>query len=532
MANATRKSRPQLKRKSKLPIERVRKRHTVQSSNRLIPPRGCVVVRMYRIGHGDCFLLAFPAKTNEGPVYVLIDCGYKPGSPKYIKTTAKEVTESIREATGGHIHVAVITHEHQDHVNGITEENFADVTIGETWFAWTEDPHDKYANALRHRFNDRLVTLVAARNQLAAARGAVAKIDDFLAFEFGGDENDFDSGAANKLLSATGGPENSQNKKALMLFRKLAKNQCKYLIPHEKAIAINEVDGLRVFPLGPPRDEVLLHSLNPQGDEGFRAYTAGSTASYFAAAVAAIGSHGERDAPFALRYCVKWNNAFGAWQSNGFWRKHYGTGKSGKKGRPDAEAEENASWRRIDKDWLYSAEQLALDMNNDTNNGSLVLAFELQPGGKVLLFAADAQRGNWISWTRGEWKDGDRTVTIRDLLARTVLYKVGHHGSHNATLKGKTTDKYANLDWMAQGEHAREFAAMITAIRPWAETQKGWDHPLKAIKDALLEKAAGRVFQTDTDVADMKALGRKADWDAFRKRLSGNRLFIDYTISY
>ena len=56
-----------------------------------------------------------------------------------------------------------------------------------------------------------------------------------------------------------------------------------------------------------------------------------------------------------------------------------------------------SAWRRIDQDWLYSAEQLALEMNNDTNNGSLVLAFELSPGGKVLLFAADAQRGSWVS---------------------------------------------------------------------------------------------------------------------------------------
>ena len=116
------------------------------------------------------------------------------------------------------------------------------------------------------------------------------------------------------------------------------------------------------------------------------------------------------------------------------------------------------------------------------------------PGGKVLLFAADAQRGSWISWAKGDWRDGERTIAAKDLLARTVLYKVGHHGSHNATLRGKATDDYPNLDWMARGDCAHEFSAMITAVRPWAETQKGRDHPLKAIKDALLHKAAGRVL--------------------------------------
>ena len=35
-----------------------------------------------------------------------------------------------------------------------------------------------------------------------------------------------------------------------------------------------------------------------------------------------------------------------------------------------------------------------------------MLAFELGKGGKVLLFAADAQRGNWLSWAKESWKDG------------------------------------------------------------------------------------------------------------------------------
>jgi hypothetical protein len=190
-------------------------------------------------------------------------------------------------------------------------------------------------------------------------------------------------------------------------------------------------------------------------------------------------------------------------------------------------------WRRIDKDWLMSADQLALDMNDYTNNSSLALAFELGKGGKVLLFAADAQRGNWISWGEKAWKDGGETVTAKSLLSRTVLYKVGHHGSHNATLNGRAKDDYANLGWMAEGDHAREFTAMITAVRKWAETQNGWDHPLKAIKEALLEKTSGRVFQTDTDLDRMKMVGdgSEADWDAFQSRTIGDRLYFDYTIT-
>jgi hypothetical protein len=119
------------------------------------------------------------------------------------------------------------------------------------------------------------------------------------------------------------------------------------------------------------------------------------------------------------------------------------------------------------------ADQLALDMNDQTNNSSLVLAFELGKDGKVLLFAADAQRGNWISWAKKSFTDGENAIiTARDLLSRTVLYKVGHHGSHNATINGLSTDDHANLAWMAQGDSGREFCAMITAVRKWAETRR------------------------------------------------------------
>jgi len=161
-----------------------KKKPAEEATKRLMPPPDGAVVRMYRIGHGDCFLIAFAGDKEDEPVYLLIDCGYKPGSPGYINTTAKEITQNIREATGGHIHVAVITHEHQDHVNAITETNFKDIKIDRTWLAWTENPNDKVANDLRKTYKDKLLGLIAARNQLAAAGDddRRKKIDTFLAF--------------------------------------------------------------------------------------------------------------------------------------------------------------------------------------------------------------------------------------------------------------------------------------------------------------------------------------------------------------
>jgi beta-lactamase superfamily II metal-dependent hydrolase len=518
------------------------KRTNETSALRLMPPKDGAKIRMYRTGHGDCFLLAFPGQSEAKPVYVLIDCGYKPGSPAYIDTKIKGITRNIREATGGYIDVAVITHEHQDHVNGITEANFAGISIGEAWFAWTEDPGDDVANDLRKKFKDKLLGLLAARNRLAAVgdAGQVQRMDEFLAFELGGDEDaPFDADTAAQLLGAAGSAGQSMNKRSMKVLKDLAKKNrgIKFIRPHEKILTLPNSKDVRVFALGPPRDTEQIGDLDPRGEESFRALAFGSTSagSYFAAAAAST----QRDSPFANRYCIPLENAMMDATYGPYLTQVYGREDSPPSlplGVPEPGTNEvagNPDWRRIDKDWLFSADQLALAMNDQTNNASLVLAFELGKGGKVLLFAADAQRGNWASWSKKSWKDGNQVVNAKDLLARTVLYKVGHHGSHNATLNGTANDEHANLSWMAEGDHASEFTAMITAVRAWAETQNGWDHPQKAIKDALLKKASGRVFQTDCDMDKMKMFGngREADWEAFQGRTAGHKLYFDYMVS-
>jgi hypothetical protein len=172
-------------------------------------------------------------------------------------------------------------------------------------------------------------------------------------------------------------------------------------------------------------------------------------------------------------------------------------------------------------------------MNNASNNSSLVLAFELSKGGKVLLFVGDAQAGNWRSWSEEAFDDDGTAVTANDLLARTVLYKVGHHGCHNATLKGGLESEQANLFWMAQRQHAEEFVAMITAVEKWAhqKPRPDWNHPLPSIKKALLEKAGGRVLQTDTGLEQAVPIGAGvAGWQSFLGRVTESPLYFDLTI--
>lgn len=517
-------------------------------SGKMTAPKSGVKVRMYRQGHGDCFLLAFRGERGK-PVYVLIDCGYKPGSngPEYNLQTIDDVVDDIKEATSRRLDVVVITHEHQDHVNGFWRKQdapFRDFKIGEAWFAWTEDPDDPLANELRQRHHDQLLGLIGARNKLAADDNAeVDWLDDLLTLELGLEFEEgvnrttqFRAAAADRKKN----PENSVNKQGMKLIKDLAEKDIKYIKPHAGILKVPGVAGVRVFAFGPPYDANLIADEDPKGAEAFPDRSLSRSSFLFAAAEAA-NDDGKVDdgnaedlylSPFARRFSVPMDERFTDERCGDHFKKWYGDENKkplaeAKKNGEWREVEDGAPWRQIDQDWLHSAEQLAIALNSGVNNTSLVLAFELPKSKKVLLFVGDAQRGNWISWTKGRWKDDkDKEITVRDLMSRTVLYKVGHHGSHNATLSGKADSAYPCLAWMGHGKYSKEFTAMVTAVTDWAHHKQHppWNHPLESIKKALEEKTGKRVFQTDTDI-DLSA----QQWKVC-KNLNPGRLFFEYDI--
>ena len=70
-----------------------------------------------------------------------------------------------------------------------------------------------------------------------------------------------------------------------------------------------------------------------------------------------------------------------------------------------------------------NAEGLAFSLDSAINNTSIVS--QISYGGKKMLFAGDAQYGNWQSWIG--------TAEAKQILASTDFFKVAHHGSENAT---------------------------------------------------------------------------------------------------
>jgi hypothetical protein len=478
---------------------------------------------MYRIGHGDCFLIAFAGENEDRPAYVLIDCGFKPGSPGKlpVPTQVAEIGRHIVASTGGFVDVAIVTHEHQDHVNGLTPANFPGLEVGKVWFAWTENPNDDVADALRAKFKDRLLGLIDARaNLLGVGDGQdAAELGLYLEFELGEDVGKFNG----KNHAAAGGkdPAKSANKVAMKFLRDCAPGDPEYLYPHTIR-PVPMARSARAFVLGPPRDIDKIDDLDPVGDEDF---------GHGVGAAARRGADASKGSPFPRRHAIALDGMFADPKYGSFFREYYGHSKvtDANDGR---EIPANAEWRRMSANDAADAATLALAMNNATNNSSLVLAFELSQGGKVLLFVGDAQAGNWRSWSDDEIADGRDRISAEELLGRTVLYKVGHHGSHNATMKGRSAPGRASLAGMAQGAFAGEFVAMITAVEAWAhqKPRPDWNHPLPAIKKALVEKAGGRVLQTDSPLPAAPFGAGAAGWQAFLGRVRETPLYFDLRI--
>ena len=139
----------------------------------------------------------------------------------------------------------------------------------------------------------------------------------------------------------------------------------------------------------------------------------------------------------------------------------------------------------FDSDWLGGASDLALQLDSLTNNTSLVIPLEL-PGGDVLLFAADAQVGNWLSWQDISWTVDGKSVTGPDLLKNAIFYKVGHHGSHNATLQAQGLEEMQRLR-----------VAMIPVDHEMAIKKRWGKTPLDELVAALNERARDVVLRVD-----------------------------------
>jgi hypothetical protein len=378
----------------------------------------------------------------------------------------KKVMDDIVATTGGEIDILVATHEHWDHLSGFVQAkaSFDRLTkVGQVWLAWTEDPDDRLTQKLKQERGQALAALRMGLNQMQLAG------DSSGAAELGGILDFF--GAAAGGSTTAGALENVR-----------AKAKPRYCLPTDAPV-VPDGTRARFYVLGPPYDEKMLRKINPSSNNK---ETYGLALDSFQLFLDGAGTAlGDRDAgrPFDQQYEIPFAYAQSepvdpfVREHTEFFRRHYWQDGHEAKDR----------WRRIDGDWLGGATDLALQLDSLTNNTSLVIAIEL-PGDEsdVLLFAADAQVGNWLSWQDRSWSVDGKTVTGPDLLNRAIFYKVGHHGSHNATLQAEGLEEMTRLR-----------VAMIPVDHDMAVKKRWGKMPLDALIAALQKQAKGVVLRVD-----------------------------------
>jgi hypothetical protein len=444
-------------------------------------------VRVYCQGLGDCILVRVKRKSGDD-FKLLIDCGVVLGTDdasSIMTRVVENVVEDTKEKDDdakGKIDVLAITHEHWDHLSAFNQAaaSFAKLTVDSVWVAWTEDPDDDLARQLKNELGD-------AKEALATCATALHAI---------GDGATVDMLADITLTAFDAATSSSVSTKSAF---ERAKGMAKVSIcwPTGDPFEIPDANA-RLYVIGPPHDPNLIRKINPStsSPETYGLAMDGAGALPLGV-ISALDSRkaasdqpspltNDSKAPFHPRVAIPLDSKGRPWS--------FDDGRSVEENdwkRIDNFLQEHYhcdDWRRIDGDWLGPATELALALQSFTNNTSLVLALELGDVGKgdVLLFAGDAQVGNWESWQTWQWEKDGNKVTGPDLLKRTVFYKVGHHGSHNATLKEHGVDQMETLK---------------TAIIPVDEKEalkKRWGRmPLPDLIAALEKKAPGRVLRTD-----------------------------------
>lgn len=490
-------------------------------------PDGCgetnmvesVTVRMYNLnGEGDCFLLTFNQK-DDSKRYMLVDCGVFTGTTDGAKRL-RDIAKDIMKVTGNHIHVVVVTHEHWDHIVGFQyakDTFFSETTvIDELWMAWTENTEgDDLARLLNKKYEptNTALDLVSQLPQFRE-RFDAKRVERVIAYRSPFTGEDGLPAKTTEIMED--------------VHKKLTDN-VRYFSPSDPPLSLTEYPGVRFYTLGPPRDEEQLKILEASGlavDD----IMLHDEAAYFNLAACAV--YGDQlDAAQHERYKVlhKRSMPFGEeigltetkamnYKADGklFFDTYYGF--------DDKDPEK--AWRRIDYDWLASAEQLALYMDDYVNNTSLVLAVELSSSGKVLLFPGDAQYGNWASWEGCRWRVEDDQGEIHevrglDLIKKTAFVKVGHHGSHNGTLN-------ECLRQMSDG-----LVAMIPCDEKWAWDKHKWRHPDPGLLPEIESKTRGRVIRMDKYLPETKPdVLTLSEWTEFKDNVEEGPggLWVQYTI--
>jgi len=352
---------------------------------------------MYNVGFGDCFLLTFHYSKEKR--HMLVDFGTTSGPKDQPKDYMKRVAADIKAQCGSKLHIVVATHRHRDHISGFatngdgTGNIIAGLKPDYVIQPWTEDPNAKpdaltatvatgtNSSPSSKQMKAHYLGSLKAMHRVAAGVGEWARHN----------QGAVDSGALNQLEFL--GEDNLENLSAVNNLMTMGRAGTAYYV--NAGMTLNHLlPGVKITVLGPPnliQSDKIRHerSSDPSEFWQFRNFWATQRQAVARTASKRPTALFPRDVSVARGPNVRW-----------FIRQS----------------------REIQANQML---HLVRELDDVRNNTSVILLLEC--GSKKLLFPGDAQIENWAyALGKPEWMA---------LLKDVDLYKVGHHGSLNATPK-------------------------------------------------------------------------------------------------
>lgn len=406
----------------------------------------------YDVYFGDCFLLVFEYADNIKRS-VLIDFGSTGkghaehgaviGEDDKDPTGVRllEVANHIKKTCGGKLNMIVATHRHKDHIYGfglkdagqIIMDCDPDIVVQ----PWTEDPDDE-RDLTKKAIADADEFAKNPRQSFAQMLSDMHEVAESIEFEASrlGDENVFQktirTDLQEKILFTADDNSKIKNRKAVENLRAMATKDGRK--PHYVSYGYDTTEWEETFP------GVKIHVLGPPTLEESNAITKATNKSDEFWSLQAMNGY--------------------------FWGIQSSTSRStGGVGKPIFGIEKTMKTRPANVRWVVRqlrnvrASQLleiVRFVDNALNNTSVIMLFEV--GDQKLLFPGDAQIENW-QFVLDKAKEDDK---ISKLLTETTLYKVGHHGSRNATPKS-----------LWEGFEKRSEQARTNRLKTLVSTMKG-----------------------------------------------------------